>query len=71
MSSQVSEAIILRTYPYKEADLIVSFFARDMGKLRGIARRAKRPKSPFGAGMERLAHINLSYFNRENRRGGR
>jgi DNA repair protein RecO (recombination protein O) len=67
MASQTSEAIILRSYPYKEADLIVSFFARDMGKLRGIARRAKRHKSPYGAGLERLAHVQISYFQRENR----
>jgi len=67
MSSQISEAIVLRTYPYKEADLIVSFFTRDAGKLRGIARRAKKPASKFGAGLERLAHVKMQYFLPENR----
>jgi len=58
---------VLRTYPLKEADLVVSFLARDQGKLRGVARRARRPKSPFGAGLERLSQVRLSYFQRENR----
>jgi len=58
---------VLRTYPLKEADLVVSFLARDQGKLRGVARRARRPKSAFGAGLERLSQVRMSYFQRENR----
>jgi DNA repair protein RecO (recombination protein O) len=67
VAAQASEALILRTYPLKEADLIVSFLARDAGKLRGVAKRARRPKSPFGSGLERLSHVKLFYFQRENR----
>ena len=67
MPVRVSEAFVLRTYPFKEADLIVSFFTRDQGKLRGVARRARRPKGGFGASLERLSQVRLSYFQRENR----
>jgi DNA repair protein RecO (recombination protein O) len=63
----VSEALVLRTYPLKEADLVVSFLTRDQGKLRGVARRARRPRSAFGAGLERLSHVRLAYFQRETR----
>jgi DNA repair protein RecO (recombination protein O) len=62
MPARESEALILRTYPYREADLVVSFFTRDRGKLRGIARGVRRPKSRYGAGLERLAHVRISYF---------
>jgi DNA repair protein RecO (recombination protein O) len=65
--SRVSEALVLRTYPLKEADLVVSFFTRDQGKLRGVARRARRPKGGFGAGLERLSHVRVRYFQRETR----
>src|ERR1700757_4041889 len=61
-----SEAFVLRTYPFREADLIVSFFTRDLGKLRGVARRARRPKSPFGSVLERLSHVRMAYFDREH-----
>ena len=67
MSARVSEAYVLQTWPFKEGDLIVSFLARDHGKLRGVARRARRPKSGFGSGLERLSHVRMSYFHRENR----
>ena len=46
---------------------MVSFLTRDQGKLRGVARRARRPKSSFGAGLERLSHVRMAYFQRENR----
>ncbi len=66
MAAQVSETFVLRTYPFREADLIVSFFTRDQGKLRGVAKRARKPKSPFGAGLERLSQVRMTYFQREN-----
>ena len=46
---------------------MVSFLSRDQGKLRGVAKRARRPKSPFGAGLERLSHVRVAYFQRETR----
>ena len=67
MPARVSEAIVLRTYPLKEADLVVSFLTRDCGKLRGVAKRARRPKGGFGASLERLTHGKMFYFQRETR----
>ena len=63
----MSESFILQTYPFREADLVVSFLTRDQGKLRGVARRARRPKSSFGSGLERLSHATVSYYQKENR----
>ncbi len=65
--ARVSEALVLRTYPLQEADLVVSFLTRDQGKLRGVAKRARRPKSAFGSGLQRLSHVRMSYFQRETR----
>ncbi len=67
MAARASEAFVLRTYPLREADLIVSFLTRDAGKLRGVAKRARRPRSPFGSGLERLSQVKMFYFQRENR----
>ena len=67
MPARVSETYVLRTYPFRESDLIVSFFTRDQGKLRGVARRARKPKSSFGSGLERLSLVNLSYGQKETR----
>lgn len=67
MPARVSETYVLRTYPFRESDLIVSFFTRDQGKLRGVARRARKPKSSFGSGLERLSLVNLAYSQKETR----
>jgi DNA repair protein RecO (recombination protein O) len=67
MPARVSEAFVIQTYPLQESDLIVSFLTRDYGKVRGVAKRARRPKSPFGAGLQRLSRIRIAYFQKENR----
>ena len=66
MPSKVSEAFTLRTYPFREADLVVSFLTRDQGRLRGIARSARRPKNSFGSGLERLSLVQMHYYQKEN-----
>ncbi len=65
MPSRESEALILRSYSFREADLIVSFFTRDQGKLRGVANGVRRPKNKFGVALERLAHSRLFYMQKE------
>ena len=46
-----SEALILRTYPFHEADLLVTLFTRSEGKIRGVAKAAKRSKRRFGGAL--------------------
>lgn len=62
-----SEAIILQSYPLGEADRLVSFLSRSMGRMRGVAAGARRPKSRFGSALERLSHIRIWFFERETR----
>jgi DNA repair protein RecO (recombination protein O) len=47
-----SEAIVLRTWPIQESDLIVSLFTRDYGKLRGVAKAALKSRKRFGGALE-------------------
>jgi DNA repair protein RecO (recombination protein O) len=47
-----SEAVVLRTWPVHEADLIVSFFSRDYGKMRGVAKSALKSRKRFGGALE-------------------
>jgi DNA repair protein RecO (recombination protein O) len=62
-----SEAIILRSYPLAEADRLVSFLSRTMGRVRGVAAGAKRTKSRFGSTLERLSHVRIWYYEKETR----
>jgi len=67
MPIKESEAIVLRTYPLGEGDRLVSFLDRQGGRLRGVARGARLPKSRFGSTLEVLAYIRIWYFERETR----
>src|ERR1700679_3284167 len=52
MSVLTSEAVILRTWPVHEADLLVSFFTRDYGRLKGMAKAALKSRKRFGGALE-------------------
>jgi len=52
MAVLTSEAVVLRTWPVHEADLIVSLFTRDYGKLRGVAKSALKSRKRFGGALE-------------------
>jgi DNA repair protein RecO (recombination protein O) len=65
MALQESEAIILRTYPMREADLLVTLFTRAEGKVRGVARSAKKSKRRFGGALEPMTHVRAFYDVRE------
>jgi DNA repair protein RecO (recombination protein O) len=67
MPTHESEAIILQTYPLGEADRLVSFLSRSMGRVRGVASGARRTKSRFGSTLERLSHIHIWFYERQNR----
>lgn len=60
-----SEALILRTYPFHEADLLVTLFTRAEGKVRGVAKSAKRSKRRFGGALEPLTHVVAHWEERE------
>jgi DNA repair protein RecO (recombination protein O) len=67
MPLKESEAIILRTFPLGEGDRLVSFLDRQSGRVRGVARGARMPKSRFGSTLEMLSYIRIWYFEREGR----
>ena len=52
MSVLTSEAVVLRTWPVHEADLIVSIFTRDYGRVRGVAKSALKSRKRFGGSLE-------------------
>jgi len=65
MALRESEAIVLRTYPFREADLLVTLFTRAEGKVRGVARSAKKSKRRFGGALEPLTYVRAFYDVKE------
>lgn len=57
-------AIILRSRKWGDADRIVTCYANNLGKIRGIARGARRQKSRFGAALEPFTVCRLDVFEK-------
>lgn len=62
-----TEAIVLRTYPLGEADRLVSVLTRSFGRLKGVAKGARKPKSAFSGMLEPLSYVRLWFFENETR----
>src|SRR5947208_6651788 len=65
MALKGSGAVVLRTYPLRGADLLVTLFTREEGKVRGVARSAKKSKRRFGGALEPLTYVRVHYEDRE------
>jgi DNA repair protein RecO (recombination protein O) len=61
---RTGEAIVLRTWPFHEADLLVSLFTREHGRLKGVARHAMRSRRRFGGALEPMTHVRATWAER-------
>ena len=60
----VGEALVLRTWPFQEADLLVSLLTREQGRIKGVARHAMRSRRRFGGALEPMTHVRATYAER-------
>jgi len=66
MDLERAEAIALRTQPVTESSLIVTWFTREFGKLKTMAKGARRAKSPFRGKID-LFYLDEIVFLRSRR----
>ena len=59
-----TQAFVLRFINYGESDRIVTFFTREFGKLRGIAKGARRSRKRFSNAIEPFSHSMLLFSRR-------
>lgn len=58
-------AVVLHSLDFAESDKLITFFSRDFGKLKGVAKGAKRSRKRFGSGLEPLTYCTISFFEKE------
>jgi DNA repair protein RecO (recombination protein O) len=61
----VTEAIILDSFDYGESDRILAFCTKDFGKVKGIAKGARRSRKRFVGRLEPGSCINLFFHYSE------
>ena len=62
-----TEGLILRGFRMSESSKVVILYSRDLGKVRLVAKGARRPKSKFGASLEPLTWGRYVFYRRDNR----
>src|SRR3972149_3851703 len=62
-----TEAIVLNSMDYGESDRIVTLYTLGFGKVRGIAKGAKRSRKRFVNKLEPFSYINLLFFQKHGR----
>lgn len=67
MAIRKDEAIVLGRRRLQESSLIVELFARRAGRLRVVAKGARRARSRFTGILEPTAVISIVYYEKENR----
>ncbi len=62
-----TEAVVLKSMKYGDTSKIVSFYTRRFGKLKGVAKGARKPNNKFGAALEPFTRVSLVVYRKENR----
>ncbi len=65
MALRNASAYALRTRPLGEADLIVEFYTLELGRVRAVAKAARRIRSRFGSAFEPMTRSHLVFFRRD------
>lgn len=61
MNRTTSDAIIMQVREFGESDLIITFFTPDHGKMKGIAKGAKRSRNRFVNCLDIFSLVSLDY----------
>lgn len=56
-------AVVIGSFPLGESDRAVTFYTRETGKIRGVARAARRVRSRFVGSLELFTRGELVYFD--------
>lgn len=59
--TQRTEAVVLRSLRYGEADRILHLLTRDQGRVSAIAKGARRTRSKLGGRLEPLSHVAVLF----------
>ncbi len=66
MALRHDQGIVLRSYPFGEADKVVVLLSPNHGKLRTVAKGVRKTKSRFGGRLEAFCHVDLVLYEGRN-----
>jgi DNA repair protein RecO (recombination protein O) len=64
VSSEKASAIVLRVVEFSETSCVLTLFTDAFGKVRALAKGARRPKSPFESALDLLAMCRIVFLRK-------
>ena len=62
-----TEAIVLNKINYGDSSIIASLFTKDFGRLSGIIKGGRSPKSKIGSAVNQLNHLEIILYTKDTR----
>jgi DNA repair protein RecO (recombination protein O) len=66
MGLRHDQGIVLRSYPFGDADRVVVLLSPNQGKIRTVAKGVRKTKSRFGGRLEPFTHVDLVLYEGRN-----
>jgi DNA repair protein RecO (recombination protein O) len=66
MSSEKATAIVLRVVEFSETSSVVTLFTREFGKIRALAKGARRLKGPFESALDLLGLCRIVFLRKSS-----
>lgn len=66
MSTEKTDAIVLRLVDWSETSVVATIFTRDFGKISAVAKGARRPKSAFETALDLLAVCRVVFLHKNS-----
>jgi DNA repair protein RecO (recombination protein O) len=66
MPAEKATALVLRVVEWSETSSIVTLLTREFGKVRGLAKGARRPKGPFESSLDLLSTCQIVFLRKSS-----
>jgi DNA repair protein RecO (recombination protein O) len=66
MAAEKATALVLRVIDFSETSTVATLFTREFGKVRALAKGARRPKGPFESALDLLALCRIVFLRKSS-----
>lgn len=66
MSTEKTDALVIRLADFSESSRVVTLFTREFGKVAGLAKGAKRLRGPFEAALDLLSECRVVFIRKSS-----
>lgn len=66
MSIHKTEALVLKTFDFRETSIIAALYTRDFGRIQGLFKGIRTEPAKFGSTLEPFSHNEIVFYQKRN-----